>query len=352
MHLLIGSNLSGFQSYLEETWSVYQYKLSLEATDKENTYEKLLGYAKKFKLIRTKKQLLKRLEIMMQAVEVTKEMQQKALEEYNDLEKLKTTLNDFPDVIHFYKKIKPQYDLLQTLLKKSQSDTPIEQLNKEFRDSLWQWLKSRIIVLHNYHANGNEVISMMQRHTPIGMHNKIIGIQNIKGTGLDFAYRWVAWGVCYEICQEIQSNDAESIQEGINDLASFDGHGKLTIELTQKCINIAKNSVSTQSEYYQAQIKLIETTINEVKENLSSLSKETETTVKKDSFVSKIKEFFLEIIEKFLDAGDAVKRRKKADKIYKDLVNFHISHKKAAIELQKITKRQKGGWFINEWENR
>ena len=55
------------------------------------------------------------------------------------------------------------------------------------------------------------------------------------------------------------------------------------------------------------------------------------------------------MIEEFLDAGDAVRRRKKADAIYKDMIGHHISHKRASIELQKITKRQKGGWFVQKY---
>jgi len=50
-----------------------------------------------------------------------------------------------------------------------------------------------------------------------------------------------------------------------------------------------------------------------------------------------------------LDAGDAVKRRKKANLIYKDLTKKQISHKRAALELQKLTKRQKGGWFVGKF---
>jgi len=50
-------------------------------------------------------------------------------------------------------------------------------------------------------------------------------------------------------------------------------------------------------------------------------------------------------IEAFLDAGDAVKRRKLADRIYRDLADERISHQRAALELQTLTQRQKGGWL-------
>jgi hypothetical protein len=51
------------------------------------------------------------------------------------------------------------------------------------------------------------------------------------------------------------------------------------------------------------------------------------------------------VLEAFLDAGDAVRRRKTAHQIYKDLTAERISHERAAMELKKLNKRQKGGWL-------
>ncbi|NQZ13004.1 MAG: hypothetical protein HRT35_38150 [Algicola sp.] len=46
-----------------------------------------------------------------------------------------------------------------------------------------------------------------------------------------------------------------------------------------------------------------------------------------------------------LDAGDAIKRRKRADEIYQALLDNLIRYDKASLELAKITKAQKGGWL-------
>ena len=56
----------------------------------------------------------------------------------------------------------------------------------------------------------------------------------------------------------------------------------------------------------------------------------------------------INIIEAFLDAGDAIKRRKKADKVYRDLAHERISQTRAISELQALTYRQKGGWLIKK----
>ncbi len=52
-----------------------------------------------------------------------------------------------------------------------------------------------------------------------------------------------------------------------------------------------------------------------------------------------------------MDAGDAVKRRKQANQIYQDMIDKRISHERAAVELQLLNKRQKGGWgseYVNQ----
>ena len=54
------------------------------------------------------------------------------------------------------------------------------------------------------------------------------------------------------------------------------------------------------------------------------------------------------VIEEFFDTGDAVKRRKIANLIYKDLVAERISSDRAAMELQALNSRQKGGWTLKK----
>ena len=50
-------------------------------------------------------------------------------------------------------------------------------------------------------------------------------------------------------------------------------------------------------------------------------------------------------IELLFDAGAAVKRRKRANRIYADLTSQRISHERAALELKRLNKEQKGGWL-------
>ncbi|MDQ7047543.1 MAG: hypothetical protein Q9M39_07945 [Sulfurovum sp.] len=348
-HVLIGSNLEGFNSYLEESWSEYQFKISLSPEGKESVYDGLKNYAKHFRIIRSKQQLKEKLSIMLDAYDINEDKKIDILSNYEDLEMLQSMLIDKTELLVFYTKYALEYEEYSAIVKKSLEAYESEELTVLFRKLLWKWLKNRIVVVNNYHATGNQVIQAISKATPPGMENNIIGIQNIKGTGLDFAYRWVAWNDCYTMCQAIMGKESEVVRKGIDALAEFDEHGPLSFELTQKSIDIAKSANATQNEYYQSQIQLIEKKLNTAKLENLKLSSDQPVSV---SLSEKILYHILIIIESFMDAGDAVKRRKKANDIYKDLTNHRISHQRAAIELQKITKRQKGGWLIQKFKKR
>ena len=82
---------------------------------------------------------------------------------------------------------------------------------------------------------------------------------------------------------------------------------------------------------------------------LESSNDASDANTKKDSRMFK---GFINTIEKIIDIGDAVKRRKKADLIYKDMAAQRISHNRAALELQELTKRQKGGWLLKSLKSK
>lgn len=348
-HILIGSNLSGFHSYLEQAWLDYRETLSLAPGENHTSSNILMNYAKKFRILRSPNQLKQRLEIMLDAYGIEKEKKENILQQHHDLQALKPLLEEQIEIFHFYTRFKEEYEEFEDLLHQSEEKVTIDTLDQNFRTLLWKWLKSRVIPVTNYHATGNEIIKVISQHTPPGMQNKIIGMQNIKGTGLDFAYRWVAWNDCYQMCQAIQSTDSTTIRQGVDALAAFNEHGPLSLELTQKSIDIAKKSIATQNEYYQAQIQLIESMLEDAKQ--TSLQLTTEVPIEVSS-LQKLLYKILEITESFLDSGDSIKRKKKVNRIYKDLIHHHISHKRAALELQKITKRQKGGWLVQKFEKR
>ena len=55
--------------------------------------------------------------------------------------------------------------------------------------------------------------------------------------------------------------------------------------------------------------------------------------------------FLLKVAESFLEAGEAVKRKKLATQIYQDIASFRISIERATTLLHALNKSQKAGWL-------
>lgn len=341
-YILIGSNLSGFQSYLEEAWGSFQKTLSLSLGEDGEPIERMLGYAKHYRLIRSLEQLRDYVALMLNGSDLEVSIQKEILEFVEIQEKVTALLEGQIEILHFYKEAYEQYSDFILLESKINLGETSEQLDKHLREYIWKWLKRKIVTVEDYHATGNEVILTIFNEMPPNMNNKIIGMQNIKGTGLDFAYQWVEWDKCYKICQDMKSSESNIVHQAIDALAAFDNHNLLTVPLAKESIEQAKESIMTQNEYLQAQIKYIEHVLENKEESVRQKKKKQVS----NTLTSKLYKKILEVTEAFLDAGDAVKRRKKANRIYQDLKKHHISHKRAAVELKKITLRQKGGWLF------
>ena len=105
----------------------------------------------------------------------------------------------------------------------------------------------------------------------------------------------------------------------------------------------AKSLPVAHSENFQAELALV---VSNFEEAMKELKQKLMVVKKKSSRLEKL----IALVEAFFDAGDAVKRRKRANQIYRDLVSERISSERAALELQLLNKRQKGGWLSQRLE--
>nr|MBC8414325.1 hypothetical protein [bacterium] len=117
--------------------------------------------------------------------------------------------------------------------------------------------------------------------------------------------------------------------------------GLLCEQYVYRTIESVRPSTLAQSERFQAELSVIESNLGTAMKKVSHSMNVTE----KPGFLNILTGF----IESFMDAGESIRRRKASDRIYRDLVDERISHERAAIELQKINKEQKGGWLSGQF---
>jgi hypothetical protein len=242
-------------------------------------------------------------------------------------------------IIHHLEKDTREYAEFHKLEARLSSKTVGERqsLDSEYRNLIRKCFMEKVVMIEDSHASGEQLIDRICAETPPNFTNRIMGLQNIKGTGLDFVYRWQAWDHCYSACEELTSESSARTSRALADLAAFQGFGSLCEHHVRETMKAVRPLPMFQSEQFQAEIAIIisnlDTTMREVAASL--------TATREQNLLSRA----INLVEAFLDAGDSIRRRKTADLIYKDLVNERISRQRAAIELQELTRRQKGGWL-------
>jgi hypothetical protein len=202
---------------------------------------------------------------------------------------------------------------------------------------LWRWFESRVVYVDDPHTPGDQIVLEIARLTPPGYTNRIMGMQNIKGTGLGFVYAWQAWEQCHRAGRRLASDREETFTAGLNDLVGMPEFGVLSASFLRDVLEKARHHPLAQRESAQAQLAAIERACQVAAEVVSA-----PVAVRDGSgWLTR----FVDWLEKFLDAGDAVRRRRLADAVYRDLVDERISEERAIVEIKRVNARQKGGWL-------
>ena len=337
---LIGTNLHGFMGYLKESWDLNSNIYELDSNQLD-AHKALQTIVRKFRIpmhiSEIHHQLIAMLEGMNEqelAVAISESL-------CLDRKKLFDTLSGLTFISAIEKKLKNEFELLDSylkiekeLFKKGISD----ELNGQLKTLLWTCFNKKIVVIEDEHASGDEIIDIIVEASPPGLENKIMGMQNIKGTGLDFVYRWLDWDYCYQSLKQLSSEKVEEFEQGLKRLAGFQGYSRLCENKVREVINNVKNKPLAQRESFQAELEFIENRMQTILDGIQQTSS-------KQNVSSRWKLALVNFIEEILDTSDAVKRRKKADLIYKELINLRISYARAALELKNLNTRQKGGWL-------
>ncbi len=352
-HVLIGGNLNGLQGYIREAWAEKAPKISLwkdaahpEPADGLTVLEQ---QALQMRLPIQPNLIQEHLRIMLSAQAQISNVEEllpfwdqpdtlrSRIETFNLGEIQTGILNNLQHELEIYKEYQDFADQVRQV-RPDQGDA----LDARFRELLEKWFHTKIIVVEDYHASGNQIIELIARHTPPGFLNRIMGIQNIKGTGLDFVYRWQAWQACYNATQPLSGDDVILTPQALAPLGAFKDYGVLCAEYVRDTISRVKNSSHQQTPHL----------LQELDDILKRLEKAMEEIQKKASAGSGKKGGWLYTLclrlEEFLDAGDAVRRRSQADRVYEDLVAERIGRERAVAELQALTQRQKGGWLLKK----
>ena len=221
------------------------------------------------------------------------------------------------------------------------SSTNSDSLELRFRDQMRTWFMRRLVVIENYEATGEEVVATIVDETPPGFLNRTMGMQNIKGTGLDFIYRFQAWDACYNACQQLKGDNLRVAEKGLQSLAAMPVIGQLCGEELTSTIAASRAASHLQRSDIQSELTNLEKKLSGTDGNPASPSAKGAD----GSRLKTAKQMVLDVFEQFIDANDAISRRRHCDHVYRELRQGRISRQAAVEELRVTNKRQKGGWL-------
>lgn len=210
-------------------------------------------------------------------------------------------------------------------------------LQGHMAETLWALFSSRLITVRDYYTKGNVLIRDIIAAAPPGLQIRCMGIQNIKGTGLDFVYRWQAWDRHVRLIERMQIRPQEAALDAVRSLAGSPELGILEYERLADAIAAVRETPTAQNDAYQIQLRELERNRQAGYEKVfAGAEKKVE---------SRWRRWVVPRLEKLIDGFDAIGRRRMADRIYRDLIDGRIASARAVMLLQGLTQRQKCGWL-------
>jgi len=322
-YIIIGTNVDGFMSFVKDSYEDF-----LKDSFIKDILEKKTASDDEISMLSNFFRVQKNFEVFKTFLSTATS----DFLEINDIEKILSDKNaDFIE-----DKISKDVALPTDLIKKINKDIKRIELfdsivnnlgDANVKDKLYELFIGRFIPIFDSYASANYINDVVCKESYPNILNRIIGVQNIKGTGLGFAYSWEEW---YDIYPEIEpvfnSKSRKTIESAWKFLTTYNTKNLIVSE----GIKSGLKKYPDQSEEKSKLIAIFES---------DSTSDDDQLTLPNwiESLVSKI--------EQFLDPGDSVNRRKDSDRIYSLLSRGLITHSDAKVILQEIVYRQKGGWL-------
>lgn len=192
----------------------------------------------------------------------------------------------------------------------------------------------RLLPLHDPELSGDAILDRIARIVPSGAHASIMGMQNIKGTGLDFAYRWVSIDSVTRASAGLRAGTQQAREQALTQLMVHDDYGMIDAELALLAVERARAKAAQPAAGYDAAIARLREVVRTRNERMAKR--------RESSRADRVRK----VVGETLDFVDAVRRRRMATRVMRELVAGRISHATAALRMRRIVARSMGAWMV------
>ncbi len=253
-----------------------------------------------------------------------------------------------PDVVRHAARIAKQQKIRvharkaveEALARSSQPDA-----DAAFRVAYRELFLDRIAILWNTDATGDQVVDFMIREIPPGYRVRVMGCQNIKGTGLDFVYRWLQIDRA-ALAMERARTTPSARGEVLAWVLSHPDWGLYDIRATLASLVAFREDRGEWAAHAAMLDKAIA--------RMTALEADKRAALKSTGKAG-VAAQVLGRLERFVDHLDSVRRTYAARRILNDLYAGRLGHGRAAILMRDVVGRGKGGWLmkdIRKWNDR
>ena len=225
---------------------------------------------------------------------------------------------------------------LAELIDPAKSPPLLERLRRTYCDNF----NRRVIVLEDHDSTGDQVVDFIYRQIPAGHHSETMGCQNIKGTGLDFVYRFVELQRAHDWLGKLELEPTERTNI-LNQMKTHIDYGLFGCQYTMKWVNAA---LADPKDTYAPERRLLEELLAHLLEREKFFIGKLGKSKTKSRWA-----VVLGKIEPWVDNLDGIRRRKRAERIMADLIDGNLDTATAAQLLRNVVARQKGGWLAKDF---
>lgn len=197
-------------------------------------------------------------------------------------------------------------------------------------------------VMEDFYSKGPDTIRTVASQIPPRARAHVIGIQNIKGTGLDFAERWVRVGNLHRAAVRLTSPDPIQRDTGAKAILG----SPMIVDFEASMIRRIVEEANTSGGLDPEALKFVAQIETKIKQDAEEAARKAAAAA--GAKPSRFKEALKVVIQKLeilLDSFDAVYRRGMARAVMRDLSLGRMASARAIDILKAHTARQKGGWL-------
>jgi hypothetical protein len=212
-------------------------------------------------------------------------------------------------------------------------------VERGFRACYQALFDEALVPIYDATVTGDMILDRIASLAPPGAYIEIMGLQNIKGTGLDFVYRWVSINVVDRALAGLRSPVRALRERALRDLLVHDDYGVVDATLALSEVERAREAEPDPDHPTLA----YDATIARLRQIVRVRTQQM--TAGRSSGAA---ERARKLVGETLDFVDSVRRRHLATRLLDALVAGRLSHAAAAVGMRNIVVRARGAWMCRK----